>query len=169
MSESKAKLESNANRLRKQIAAAEAQLDILRGKLAKAEAQIIGKPAPPTGLDMLWQEALPISRTRSSKFQCRTEWNRIPIAERPTVAEALAALKKWKKCDEWKIDGNAYAPALHRWIKNRQWENLPEVVRVDPSARYRTTPKPIAPPTDPADEVDITDREELSRLLGLKK
>ncbi len=167
MSESKANLESTANRLRKQIAAAEAQLDILRGKLAKAEAQIKGQPAPPTGLDLLWQEAIPISRTRSSKFQCRQEWNRIPVGERPTVAEALAALKIWKKCDEWKMDSNAYVPALHRWIKNRQWENLPEAFRPDPSGRYRNTPKPLPQATDPSEEV--TDLDEIRELLGLKK
>lgn len=165
--ESKSSSAATAERLRKQIAKAEAELDILRDKLRKAEARVTGAPAPPTGLDQLWREAFPIQRTRSSKFQCRTEWNRIPIAERPTVADALAALKTWKKCDEWKIDGNSYAPALHRWIKNRQWENLPEATVVNPSARYSTTPKPKPAPTDPSEE--ITDREEIKRLLGITK
>ena len=166
MSESKAKSQATANRLRTQIAKAEAALDILRDKLAKAEANLDGKPAPATGLDLLWKEAFPVARTRSSKFQCRTEWNRIPLAERPTVAEAHAALKIWKRCEEWKIDNHSYVPGLHKWIKARQWENLPEVTTVDPSARYRSTPKPKQP-ADPADEV--TDPEEMKRLLGMNK
>jgi hypothetical protein len=143
MSDSKAKLEASVERLRRQVAEAEATLGNLRARLAKSEAKLDGLPAPETGLDLLWKAALPTARTRSSKHQCRVEWNRIPKHERPTVQIAVDALYKWNRCPEWKRDGNAFVPGLHRWIKARQWENLPE--SADPLSRYRS-PQPAAPP-----------------------
>ena len=161
MSASKPQLRETATRLRKQLALAEAKVEELRYKLARTDAQLAGDTPPISGLDLLWNEALPIQRTRSSKFQCRTEWNRIPLAERPAVTFAIAALKTWKKCEEWKIDGNSYAPALHRWIKNRQWENLPEITVVNPSARY-SNPKKLEPLTEQSDE----DKEAVAAFLA---
>ena len=87
---------SKAETLRKQVAAAEATLEILRAKLAKIDAELNHTPAPVSGLDLLWKAALPMARTRSSKVQCRTQWNRIPLAERPTVQTASDALKTLK-------------------------------------------------------------------------
>lgn len=164
MSESKAKLESTASRLRRQIADGEANLGDLRARLAKVEAKLTGQPAPVTGLDLLWDAALPIARTRSSRIQCRTEWNRIPKGERPAVAAAVEALKVWNRSEEWRKDGNAYVPGLHKWIKNRQWENLPKVVQIDPGARYRTPEPVIEQPANP-----VEDPEEIARILGIKK
>lgn len=149
MSAVKLKLEAQANRLRSQVATAEATLGMLRTRLAKIEAKLTGAPAPETGLDLLWAAALPMARTRSSKLQCRTAWNRIPKHERPTVQVALTALHAWNACHEWRKDGSQFAPALHRYIKNRMWEDPPETNTTAPS-RYRSTPKAI-PQTAPED------------------
>lgn len=165
MSKSKAQLQSEANKLRNKIAETEAILGGMRSKLSKIEGQLTGEPAPESGLDQLWKIALPIARTRSSKQNCRIEWNRIPKHERPAVQTVVDALRIWNRCEEWKKDGNAYVPGLHRWIKSRQWENLPEVSGRDPLARYRSTPKPL-PTADPADQV--TDAAEIARLLSVK-
>lgn len=166
MSAAQDKLHAQAAKLRRQIADGEAAVDQLRAKLAIIEAKLTGGPLPLSGLGILWQTALPMARQRSSKIQCRSEWNRIPKDERPRVEELLAALKIWNRCDEWKKDGNTYVPGLHRWIKARQWENLPEVAsRIAPS-RYRNTPKPV-PASNPADE--ITDRAEIAAFLSLRK
>ena len=165
MSKSKDQLAADADRLRIKIADAEATLGSLRSKLAKIEAQLTGQPAPENGLDLLWKAALPIARTRSSKQQCRVEWNRIPKHERPTVQIALDALRIWNRCEEYKKDGNAYVPGLHRWIKARQWENLPEVSDRDVSARYRVTPKPV-PVTAPE---DAATPEEIAEILSVLK
>jgi hypothetical protein len=156
MSKPKDQLAADAGRLRIQIADAEATLGTLRSKLAKIEAQLAGQSAPENGLEILWKTALPIARTRSSKQQCRVEWNRIPKHERPTLQTALDALRIWNRCEEWKKDGNAYVPGLHRWIKSRQWENLPEGSDRDVAARYRVTPKPI-PQTAPEDIATAAD------------
>lgn len=155
MSATREKMERQAAKLRDELAAAEAVVADLKTRMARLTAKLTGEPPPQTGLDMLWAAALPIARTRSSKIQCRTEWHRIPLAERPPVKQVLEALKWWNRCEEWKKDGNAYVPALHRWIKNRQWENVPETSRVDPLGRYRRKPKVIQSPADAvaADEV----------------
>jgi hypothetical protein len=109
---------------------------------------------------------LPIARTRSSKHQCRTEWIRIPKHERPTIQEAIDALKVWNRCEQWKKDGNAYVPGLHRWIKARQWENLPETsAERDAAARYRTTPKSL-PATN---SEDAATPEDIAEILGAIK
>jgi hypothetical protein len=137
------------NRLRVKLAEAEGTVAHLRAKVAKAEAALQGLPAPETGLDMLWKTAPPTARTRSSKVQCRQAWARIPAGERPSVQILLDALASWMRCPEWRADGGAFIPGLHRWIANRQWENLPEAPPAP--SRHRTAPKPIpAPPAEPA-------------------
>ena len=167
MSESKAKSQATANRLRKQIAAAEAKLDIDKAKLAKIEAQLEGKPAPVTGLDKLWNIAPAMARKRSSKFDCRKAWNKIPVGERPTIAEVISAMELWCKDKEWRREDDTYVYGLDKWITKRQWENLPEITVVNPSARYSTPVRKPQQPADPSDEV--TDPEEMRRLLGMNK
>lgn len=102
MSKEQDHLVAQANKLRLQVADDEAALGHLKAKLARVESKLTGDPAPETGLDQLWKLALPTARTRSSKIQCRTEWNRIPRHERPTVQIALDALRVWNRCEEWK-------------------------------------------------------------------
>lgn len=163
MSKPTEKLIADAARLRREVADTEALLGGLRAKLARIEAKLNGDPAPETGLDRLWKAALPKCRTRSSPLQCRQEWNRIPKHERPSLQVAVDALYIWNRCDEWKADGNAYVPGLHRWIKARQWENLPEVS--EPSSRYRSTPKAV-PQTAPE---DAATPEEIAAIFDLMK
>ena len=151
--------------LTRRIADTEATLGSLRSKLAKAQAKDTGVQAPPSGLDLLWKAALPMSRKRSSKHLCRVAWNRLPQSERPLVADAVTALKAWNRDDEWRKNDGMFAPGLHRFISERKWEDLPEGSRADPLARYRcATPK--IQPQNPADSV--TDREEIRALLSLK-
>lgn len=150
MTKAQQKLESQAAKLRDALAKAEAAVDELKAKLRKVEGKLAGDPTPDTGLDILWNEAPPMARTRSSKFKCRAAWNRIPSNQRPRVVEVIAALKAWKRCFEWKKDDGQFVPALDRWIRERRWESLPEDVSRDPMARYRTVQKAV-PQTSPED------------------
>lgn len=168
MSKSNEALINDAERLRRQVADAESVLGKLRAKLARIEAQLTGEPAPENGLDQLWKTALTTARTRSSKQQCRIEWNRIPRHERPTIQVALEALRTWNRCEEYKKDGNTYVPGLHRWIKARQWENLPEVSTRDAPSRYRSIPKEI-PQTAPEDAATPEDVAELLAAFRPKR
>jgi hypothetical protein len=153
---------ATVEKLRLQVAKAEADLSSLKSRLANLESSIAGGDPPETGLDLLWKAALPQARTRSSKYQCRVEWHRIPKHERPTVSEALASLKAWNRCEEWRKDGNAYVPGLHRWIKFRQWENTPQVA--DQMARYKPLVKPINLPAQPTGPPAT--QEEIAGILG---
>lgn len=156
MSDSKDTLAAKAHLLRRRIAETEADLQNLRAKLSIAESKISGQPLlTVSGLDMLWKLALPMSRTRSSKQQCRIEWNKIPKGDRPTVDDLLKSLKVWNRCDEWKKDGNSFVPGLHKWIKNRAWEDLPEVAEA-PSRARQATPK-VIPQTAPEDVASAAD------------
>lgn len=164
MSKAVEKLQSQVERLRRQLAEAEAVVGQLKSRLARLESKLTGEPAPETGLDLLWTAALPIARTRSSKIQCRTEWLRIPAHDRPTVTIALDALTKWNRCPEWRKDGNCFVPGLHRWIKARQWENLPEGSDKPAASRYRLPEKAV----QPAIGETVTDAAEIAKLLSIR-
>lgn len=146
-------------KLRKEIAALEAKLGGLREDLARLEREE-GDTSPLSGLDMLWSEALPKSRERSSRQQCRMEWHRLAKADRPKIDVAVAALRAWNKCEQWTKDGNAYAPGLHQFIKRRLWEDVPQVR--DPIAKYRA-PKPAAPAPKPE---ELATEEDVADILG---
>lgn len=167
MSAAQDKLHAQAATLRRKLGEAEAVADQLRAKLAMLEAKLTGGPVPLSGLEILWQTALPKSRERSSKHRCRTAWNRIPQSERPRVETLITALKTWNRCEEWKKDGGQFAPGLHRFIAERMWEDLPEVHQLGAGmARYHTTPKPV-PQTAPEDAA--TPEEIKAILAGVKR
>ena len=149
--------------LQLKIADEEASLGAHKAALARLEAKLSGEPAPECGLDKLWDAALPKSRERSSKHQCRVAWNRIPPHQRPPLSQAIAALAAWNRSEQWRAEGNAYAPGLHRYISNRMWETLPESSAT--RSRYCAPPAKPAPPVDPADLV--TDPAEIAKLLKL--
>jgi hypothetical protein len=165
MSISQDKITSHVDRLRKQIAEAESVLGDLRAKLAKLESKQTGAPPPATGLDILWKAALPMSRLRSSKHRCRVAWNRIPKNERPTIEVALAGLKAWNRCDEWKKDNNQFAPGLQRYISERMWEELPDGCAGPAPSRYRSAPKPLPP----SNSEEAMTREEIAQFLSLTR
>ena len=71
----------------------------------------------------LWKSAPLWARTRSSKKQVADEWKK--ATRKPDHAEVLNSIEAWKQCAEWTRDGGQAIPGLHRWIKNRQWENTP--------------------------------------------
>jgi cell division protein FtsB len=164
MSTSQDTLRAQAAALRKKLGDAEAVADQLRAKLAVVEAKLTGGPVPLSGLEILWQSALPKSRERSSKHRCRTAWNRIPQAERPRVEVMLAALKAWCRCDAWKAEGGLYAPGLHRFIAERMWEDLPEVEK----ARSRYPSVGITPTVRKTTEEGVTDLAEIAALLNIR-
>lgn len=149
-------------KLNKQIAELEAKLGGLREDVARLEREP-GDTTPVSGLELLWNAALPKSRERSTRQQCRVEWHRLPAGQRPKIEDVVAALKAWNKSETWSKNGGEFAPGLHIFIKNRKWEDLPPVR--DPLARYRNTPKPAAlAPAPAADEIATPD--DFSAILG---
>lgn len=162
MTKAEKQLQARADKLRSKLAEAEALAEHLRNQLAKIDKRITGEPDKQTGLELLWKAAPPMARTRSSKVQCRKAWNLIPEAERPKIAEIIAAMRAWSRCWDWKKDGGMFVPGLHRWIQDRRWENLPEDT-AGTGTRGFEAPK-RAPQADPADVV--TDPAEIAKLLS---
>lgn len=148
-------------KLRKEIALLEAQLGGLREDLARLE-RAPGDQSPLSGLDLLWNAALPKARERSSRYQCRVAWNSIPKQDRPDLETAVAALRAWNKCEEWSKEGGKFAPGLHLFISRRRWEDVPQVR--DPIARYRPA-KPVAPAPAAKPEEFASDAE-IAAILG---
>ena len=87
-------------------------------------------------LDEIWNLSPSRSRPRTSKKKVDDEWKKIKKADRPEPETVISAFQAWLKCDEWTRDGGAYVPGLHLWIKNRQWENVPEPA--SDSQQYRS-------------------------------
>ena len=75
-----------------------------------------------------------MGRERSSKLKVEDAIRKIPSKDRPTPDELAAAVAKWKRSESWTKDGGSFVPGAHRWITDRQWENIP-----DPAS---TTTKP---------------------------
>lgn len=148
--------------LRRALAEAEAVAAGIRQKLAKLEARERGDEVPVCGLDILWDAALPMSRMRSSKHRCRKAWESLPKTARPTISQAVAALKAWNKSPQWYVSDNLYAPGLHRFITDRMWESLPENPK-EKLHRNMSAPKQLLK----TDDEKVTDPAESARLLGI--
>lgn len=172
MTAAEKKLHTQADKLRNQLAAAQATVDHLTAKLTRIERKLTGEPPKETGLDMLWKAAPPMARTRSSKFRCRQSWNRIPESERPKIAEVINAMRAWSRCWDWKKDGGMFVPGLHKWISERRWENLPEDTAGTSIRKFETAAKPAILPDPDApineDELPATAADIIAALAPLK-
>jgi len=82
------------------------------------------RPALDGFLEELWGAAPAKSKTRSSKKQLADAW--AAIKPKPDKDEVMRVLALWTESEEWTKDGGQFATGIHRWVKNRQWENAPE-------------------------------------------
>lgn len=82
-------------------------------------------------LGMIWSHAPSSSRERSSKKSLEGEWKKLPKKSKPTREQLEHALKAWQQSQKWKT---GYAEGIHRWVKKRQWENIPEPMTDQPNA-----------------------------------
>ena len=157
MTKAEQKLHSDAEKLRNKLAAAQAEVDCLQAKLNRIERKLTGEPPKETGLDLLWNAAPAMARTRSSKFLCRKAWNRIPEAERPRFGEIMNALRAWSRCWDWKKDGGMFVPGLDKWISERRFESLPEDTAGSAVRKFETSQKaaPTTTEPDPDAAVDL--------------
>ena len=71
----------------------------------------------------VWENSPTVSRQRSSKKQAAAAWKALKASERPSRKTILGALDAWNASEKWQ---GGFAEGIHRWIANRQWENLPE-------------------------------------------
>lgn len=160
MTKAEEKLHRDADKLRNQLAAAQAVVDSIQAKLNRIERKLTGEPTKETGLDLLWAAAPPMARTRSSKFKCRQSWNRIPEIERPKFGEIMNALRAWARCWDWKKDGGMFVPGLHKWISERRWESLPEDTAGTASRKFDSAPATPKTHRQPAPDAPLPEDQQ---------
>lgn len=90
------------------------------------EAKIKSKIVVPSIPTQLWSRAPRMARQRSTQRQVKAVWDRLPVKKRPSAEVVLAALDAWSSCDDWQKEDGQFVPALHRWLANRSWQDLPE-------------------------------------------
>jgi len=83
----------------------------------------------PSPINELWDLCPDTAKRRSSKKSVKGAWGAIPAAFRPEQDELLSAYKAWLKTEDWEKDNGKFIPGLHRWVKDRQWENIPKPSR----------------------------------------
>jgi hypothetical protein len=76
-------------------------------------------------LKTIWNQTPPMGQQWSSPKQLKDEWMKIPAAKRPTKEIVMHALNQWCACEAWQKDSGRWVPAIHNWIKDRKWENIP--------------------------------------------
>jgi hypothetical protein len=74
-------------------------------------------------IDDIWNAAPEFARRRSSRRQLESEWRL--LRPKPDVQDVLRGLSAWITSEDWKREGGKYVPGIHRWLKNRKWEEPP--------------------------------------------
>lgn len=74
-------------------------------------------------LKMIWSNCPKEGRERSGKQKLADAWRKIPAKDKPSKATIETALKAWNASNKWQT---GFCEGIEKWVKNRQWENLPE-------------------------------------------
>jgi hypothetical protein len=74
-------------------------------------------------LKMIWSGCPKEGRERSGKQKLADAWRKIPAKDKPTKAIIENALTAWNASNKWQT---GFCEGIEKWVKNRQWENLPE-------------------------------------------
>lgn len=77
--------------------------------------------------DAIWKASPPICRQRSSTQQLRKalEATEPPVSLEilPSILEGIGA---WKVSAKWLAEDGQFQDGIHKWVKYRQWENIPD-------------------------------------------
>jgi hypothetical protein len=76
-------------------------------------------------LKIIWNQTPPMGQQWSSPKQLKDEWMKIPAAEHPTKEIVMDALNQWRASEAWQKESGRWVPAIHKWIRDRKWENIP--------------------------------------------
>ncbi len=100
---------------------AEAEKDISKSPTEISRPAGPDKPAIEGALKRIWDAAPPKARERSSRRECREalRLSKTTVGETDTIIDAV---ELWKQTEDWK---GGFVPALHRWLRNRKWEDVP--------------------------------------------
>ncbi len=82
-------------------------------------------------LKMIWSGCPKEGRERSGKQKLADAWRKIPAKDKPTKAIIENALTAWNASNKWQT---GFCEGIEKWVKNRQWENLPESQGMTPTS-----------------------------------
>ena len=99
-------------------------IGILPPDTRKVDTKNTASRARDDALVSIWKAAPRISRERSSKVQLRKAYD--ALSPKPNVEDVLRSLSAWSMSDKWSKDDGQYQEAIHRWIQNRKFEDVPE-------------------------------------------
>lgn len=86
-------------------------------------------------LKIIWNQTPPMGQQWSSLEKLKTAWVEIPAAKRPTMEIVMHALNQWCASEAWQKESGRWVPAIHNWIKDRKWENIPTNQTTSPSLK----------------------------------
>ncbi|TXH18304.1 MAG: hypothetical protein E6R03_02435 [Hyphomicrobiaceae bacterium] len=74
----------------------------------------------------IWENCPKLGRERSSKVKLLEALKKLPKKDLPDITIATAAILAWCASESWSKDGGQFVCGIHIWVKNRQWETIPE-------------------------------------------
>jgi hypothetical protein len=72
-----------------------------------------------------WNAFPPLCRERSSTKEFLSKWKDAIESGLPEIEKLIEVIEKWKQSKKWNTDNGQYQQGAHRWIEQRQWENIP--------------------------------------------
>lgn len=99
-------------------------------------------PLPPKGgvesgysdaVMAIWNAYPAKGRERSTRKKVDAAWRKI----KAPLADVLIAIEIWAKSDQWRKEDGQYVPALHRWLGDRGYEDMPATY-INPDKRQPT-------------------------------
>lgn len=85
---------------------------------------------------LIWKNAHPLGRQRSSKKKLAQAWKK--VKSKPSSETLDASLRAWASSQKW-IDG--FCEGIHIWVDNEQWGNPPEPAEEGYKSRHRNDPQ----------------------------
>jgi hypothetical protein len=83
----------------------------------------------PAGLLKFWQSLPPKGRDRSSRKKCLAPWKSHKCEQHFDLV--MAGLDRWKQSAKWTASDGQFVENAHGWLRNRKWEESPELSQKD--------------------------------------
>lgn len=93
----------------------------------ETEPEGVGTPSGglPALVDAVWAHTPKLGRERSSRAKVEKVFARMPAKIRPSTDTLVDALARWSASESWTKNDGEFVPGIHRWVQDRQWENIP--------------------------------------------
>jgi hypothetical protein len=87
-------------------------------------------------VNAVWSAYPKVGKERSSKVKVDEAIRKVPAKYRPSPESIREAIAKWKLSRSWTKDDGAFIQGAHLWVKDRQWENIPDPASTTKPSRH---------------------------------